>query len=366
MVVIYFDIRPKRRKEDLYDREKELKEFEKSLKQRNPLTVISGVRRLGKTSLLLVGLNEMKVPYILVDFRGINPNSRRDIYKKIESAVNTFFQQNRTIWESVKEVLKSISGLEILGTGVNFSWKKEKTDLAALFKELEKYDVVLAFDEVQNLRGPMGEEFSGLLAHLYDYSDIRMILTGSEVGLLHDFLGMDNPKAPLYGRYFKEITLERFSKDESLNFLREGFRQMGSEVDEEILEYAVERLDGIVGWLVFFGIKSLEKRPSKELVEEVFEEAKLLVIEEFNEFLKKRKPAEERYTRVMEAVANGKITWERIKDHLEEREGKTIADSVLSRLLKGLVNSSFLERVEEGRNVYYRIADPILEECFKS
>jgi hypothetical protein len=121
-----------------------------------------------------------------------------------------------------------------------------------------------------------------------------------------------------------------------------------------------------VGWLVFFGIKSLEKRPSKELVEEVFEEAKLLVIEEFNEFLKKRKPAEERYTRVMEAVANGKITWERIKDHLEEREGKTIADSVLSRLLKGLVNSSFLERVEEGRNVYYRIADPILEECFKS
>ena len=197
---MYFDTRPKRRREDLYDREKELGEFEKSLKAGNPLTIITGIRRLGKTSLLLVGLNELGLPRILVDFRGVNPNSRMDVYKRIESAVNAFFRENRGIWEKIKGNLKNISGLRVLGFGVSLSWKEGKTDLIALFRELERYNVVLAFDEVQYLRGPVGSEFAGLIAHLYDYSELRMVMTGSEVGLLHDYLGVDDPSAPLYGR----------------------------------------------------------------------------------------------------------------------------------------------------------------------
>ncbi|AEC52253.1 Prokaryotic ATPase, AAA superfamily [Pyrococcus sp. NA2] len=119
----------------------------------NPLTVITGIRRLGKTSLLLVGLNELNLPYVLVDFRGVNPNSRMDVYKRIESAINTFFRENRGIWEDIKEDLKNISDLKVLGFGVSFSWEEEKTDLISLFRELEGYNVVLAFDEVQYLRG---------------------------------------------------------------------------------------------------------------------------------------------------------------------------------------------------------------------
>jgi len=32
-----------------------------------------------------------------------------------------------------------------------------------------------------------------------------VIITGSEVGFLRDFLKLDVPKAPLYGRYRKEL-----------------------------------------------------------------------------------------------------------------------------------------------------------------
>ncbi len=362
---MYFDTRPKRRREDLYDRENELGEFERSLKAGNPLTVITGIRRLGKTSLLLVGLNELSLPHVLVDFQGVNPNSRMDVYKRIESAVNAFFRENRGIWEEIKGNLKNISGLRVLGFGVSFSWKGEKTDLMTLFRELEKYNVVLAFDEVQYLRGPVGSEFAGLIAHLYDYSDLRIVMTGSEIGLLHDYLGVDDPRAPLYGRYFHEVSLSRFTPEQSMDFLLKGFGQVSISPPERLVQEAVERLDGIVGWLVLFGRKAMERGLSMRLIDEVFEEAKALAMSEFENFLEKRTAARKRYIEITRAVAGGKRTWEEIKEYLERKEGKTISDSVLARLLKALVDSSFLEKVREGRNVYYIIHDPILEACFK-
>jgi len=127
---------------------------------------------------------------------------------------------------------------------------------------------------VQYLRGPVGSEFSGLIAHLYDYSNLRIVMTGSEVGLLHDYLGVDDPKAPLYGRYFHEVTLARFTREQSRDFLIKGFEQVGLAPPEELIEDAVEKLDGIVGWLVLFGRRALEKGPSSEVVEEVGQETR--------------------------------------------------------------------------------------------
>ena len=144
-----------------------------------------------------------------------------------------------------------------------------------------------------------------------------------------------------------------------------GFEQVGIKPPEGLIEDAVGRLDGIVGWLVLFGRRAVEKGPSEELIDQVFEEAKALAMDGFENFLGKRIAAKKRYVEIMRAVAEGKRTWEEIKEHLERKEGKTIADSVLARLLNALVDSSFLEKVKDGRNVYYRIPDPILEACFK-
>ena len=88
---MYFDPKPKKRKEDLYDREKELEEFEKSLKT-SPLTVVTGIRRLGKTSLILVGLSDK--PSVVVDLRGV-PQSREGLYRRIEFAMNEFFKRHK-------------------------------------------------------------------------------------------------------------------------------------------------------------------------------------------------------------------------------------------------------------------------------
>ncbi|MFA4640537.1 AAA family ATPase [Pyrococcus kukulkanii] len=356
---MYFDPRPKTKREDLFDRERELEEFITALESRRPLTVITGIRRLGKTSLLLVGLNEANAPYILVDMRDVNPSSEFDLYKRIEAGLNRLIRERKDIKTKIKEILSHISGIQILGSGIYLSWGERGVDLLELFETLERLDVVIAFDEVQYAKGPIGRKLTGLIAHLYDYTDLRIVVTGSEVGLLYDFLGIEDPNAPLFGRYFEEITLSRFSEEQGREFLRIGFEQCNINVGKETIEEAVRALDGIVGWLVLFGISAL-KNPERAL-EATLKKATLLAKSEFEEFLGRHEFARKRYIAVMRAVALGNKRWSEIKEFLERREKKSISDSVVHRLLTNLVKSSFLEKVKGE----YRIADPILEMVFK-
>jgi len=224
----------------------------------------------------------------------------------------------------------------------------------------------VAFDEVQAIRGALGRKFAEVLAHLYDHSDLKVILSGSEVGLLYDFLGVENPKAPLYGRYFHEVRLRRFNDFESTDFLKRGFEQAKLEVSGEVLEYAVERLDGIVGWLVNFGWKCVQTGEATiKMVNEVLEEAGKLTLGEFNSFLEKHVPADRRLAEVMKAIANGNTRWSEIKRALEKSEKREIADANLSRYLNTLLKATYIEKVVDGRNIYYKITDPILEHTLK-
>jgi len=357
---LYFDERPKSRREDLYDREKELRELTDSIDSRKPLILIKGIRRLGKTSLLRVALNEVKVPHIVVDLRGVNPNSRRDLYLRFQAALNEYLLKNAPPIKRLKERLKTIEGVRILGVGVSLSWKNPET-LYSLISALESEGFVIAFDEVQEIRGPAGKELASLIAHFYDYGETTFILTGSEVGLLYDFIGVDDPGAPLYGRVFHEIGLSRFSRERSLDFLRAGFKQAGVRAPESTLRAAVERLDGIVGWLVKFGAMSLRDGPNEKTIERVLEEASKLVRGELERFLEKRPLARRRYLTVLRAIARGKRTWSEMKGELEKVEKREIADSTLARLLDALLKASFIEKKADGRNVTYHISDPVLE-----
>ncbi|ASJ00208.1 AAA family ATPase [Thermococcus gorgonarius] len=357
---MYFDERPKSRREDLYDREGELEGMLASIKHQKPLVVLKGLRRLGKTSLLRVALNEAKKPHVIVDLRGVNPNSRRDLYLRFQAALNEHLSKNAPLFARLKGKIKLIDGVSLSGIGVSLSWKNPET-LYSLISALESEGFVIAFDEVQEARGPAGKELASLIAHFYDYGETTFILTGSEVGLLYDFLGVENPDAPLYGRAFHEIELSRFSREQSLDFLRRGFEQAGVDAPKELLEEAVDRLDGIVGWLVKFGVVSLREGLREEVIDKVLEEASKLALAELERFLEKRPLARRRYLTVLRAIASGKNTWSELKRELEGKEKREIEDATLARLLNALLKASFIEKRVEGRNIAYSIADPVLE-----
>jgi AAA+ ATPase superfamily predicted ATPase len=61
---LFFDPRPKEKKEDLFDRERELERFSDALAY-SPLILILGARRMGKTSLMNVALKESCQPYVM-------------------------------------------------------------------------------------------------------------------------------------------------------------------------------------------------------------------------------------------------------------------------------------------------------------
>ncbi|MEM3590057.1 MAG: hypothetical protein QXN33_03565 [Candidatus Bathyarchaeia archaeon] len=49
-------------------------------------------------------------------------------------------------------------------------------------------------------------------------------MTGSQIGLLHRFLRIGDPGAPLYERAIDAITLGNFTEEQSIGFLTEGFK----------------------------------------------------------------------------------------------------------------------------------------------
>lgn len=68
---MFFDLNPKEHIEDIYGRQKELKQLSDSLKNKERLVVVYGLRRVGKTSLIHATLNTKDFSYIFMDIKEI-------------------------------------------------------------------------------------------------------------------------------------------------------------------------------------------------------------------------------------------------------------------------------------------------------
>ncbi|NJE05196.1 ATP-binding protein [Thermococcus sp. M36] len=354
-----FDLQPKTKREDLYDREKELKEFQNAINLGERLVLLLGIRRLGKSSLLNVALAESGMPYAKIDVRSLyfthGSIPQEILARKILGSLLSTVSTKKSLRLRLEKMLNSIRGLKVSGLHVEF---ERKPDLAEILEKIdswaEKEDIraIMAFDEAQYLR-LSGIQYDGLIAYAVDnLPNVTFVLTGSEMGMLHDFLGLDNPKKPLFGRYAREIILERFNRKQSMDFLRSGFEELGTEVDDGDIERAVERLDGIVGWLTTYGyLRGMRKLSEKEALEELFQRARALVSEELSTLIAYSR----RYGLILKAVAMGNGTWSTIKEYVEFRGGP-INDAKFSNLLKNLVKYGYLEK--KGNE--YSIPDPVV------
>jgi len=346
-----FNPRPKCSRSELFDREEELEELHRAVGEGQPLILLTGIRRIGKTSVLCVLLNELNLPYILIDGRSLPPNyGVRDLYEQLARSMS-----NPRFLQRMRSVLERVRGVRIVGFEVELTWRgREAVSLTALFDSLNRERVIVAVDEAQKLRGPRGRIFLEALAHAYDYNrNITFILTGSEVGLLYDYLGVDNPSSPMYGRYLVQLSLRRFTREESLEFLEKGFREAGFNPPKSYLEEIVEAVDGIPGWLTLAGNYIAARRKLID-VEEVKRQAVNMAARELEELGKTHGP---RILRVLKLLAEGYNSWTRLKKKLEEIEGRTVSKSSLSRILHTLEKLSIIEN--------YSFLDPIYREAAK-
>ncbi len=334
-----FDPRPKTSRDELFDREDELRTLDRFAERGDPLALVLGIRRIGKTSLVRSFLSDWVGVY--VDARGVR--TRADLFRVVGEGLS--FSQR------VRRLLRGVRGVRVSASGVEIKWRgRDSISLAGLLHELGRSGerVLVVFDEVQSLRPPISVEVREAIAYAYDnVSSVSVILSGSEVGLLRDFVGIDDPDSPLYGRYALEVEVKRFSHDLSVEFLREGFREEGVEVERGIIEEAVTEFDGIVGWLVYFGRLYVDGvRDLGRIVEAAVETA-----------LRELRHLRLRERLVLRAIAEGARTWSSVRDYVEGVEGVTIPKASLTRAIKKL------ERLSIIRN--YRFLDPVYERAAK-
>ena len=357
-----FDPRPKSRREELYDREAELRALEEFVNRGSPLIVVFGIRRVGKTSVIKVFLNEANIPYIYFDARVFEEGGFRKelVYRVLSEGLNGL----RRRWHSILEYLKVLEGVEVSGFSVRFDWRKQLS-LVEVFKRLDEWardnarKIVIAIDEAQllrYLRGGKGRlDFTAVISYCYDnLSNIKFIITGSEVGLLRDFLGFDDPSSWLYGRIRDELIVERFDREKSIDFLEKGFSECGIKPSITVIEEVVNKVDGIPGWLTYFGYRFC-KNPDPGVIREVFNEAKAIALSEVKKLPSKY------YIYALKAIALGYSRWKSIKQAMELWVGHSLTSAQVSRALQTLAKLSFIEK----RGDEYIILDPIIAEALK-
>ncbi|MCC6057728.1 MAG: ATP-binding protein [Desulfurococcaceae archaeon] len=360
--VMLFSIKPKERRDELYDFEKELEELMKGI-ERSPITIVIGMRRTGKTSLLKVALNELGNPYIYLDTRfSVNPTYRDFIYI-VKESLEDFVRRYKSFREKIVEVLSSVKGVSISipFSSIDISWRgSSKLEFPEFFTALNrigselKKSVVVAFDEAQELRKITWINFVRLFAYIYDNLDyVRIVLTGSEVGLLYKFLRLDDRDSPLYGRYIHTVSTRRLTFEESIDFLEKGFKEIGISVNKQVIEEVAKTFGGVIGWLTLFGYNCyMNPDLCSHQVDKVLKIAIDIAKNEIENFLSSRRSV--RYKTLLK-ILTVERSWSEIKKKLEDIEGRTINDKTLNELLNTLIDLSIIEKKDNK----YIVADPI-------
>ncbi len=325
---MYFDINTKEKEEDFFNYKEEKEKLNYLINNKEKLIIIKGLRRVGKTSLMKIIFNKINSPKVFLDGR-----EYKDAKELFRDAFKDLFRQINPL----EIVLENLSSVDLGPIELNLNKKKE------IFKE----HVFIFIDEAQEV-----ERIGPLLAHYYDnYRNISFIISGSEVGIMDSLF---SPEASLFGRLREEIFLQPLKKEKSKEFLRIGFAQIGKEFKEEEIDSAVNELDGLIGWLTYYGYLRL-RMDHKNAIDRVKKDARFLLSLELKKFLEKQRGKKERFLNIIKSLKNP-LTWENLKLILESKEGK-ISSSRLSFYLRKLIDYGFIVK----ENSLYKLADPLLK-----
>ncbi len=373
----YFDEGPKTRKQDIFNYSDEFTKLLTSLSDRRRMVLIKGKRRTGKTSILLSCLNEFAHPYLVIDGRSFSASAqvrREEFIKMLEDVLNGFLRKEKRLRARMLDALKHVQGVESVAgvpLGVSFRWGPKPEDavnITSVFDTLseealkQKTAFVVAIDEAQELRKIMRYDFTSVLGHAYDYcKGLQFVVTGSEVGMLNNFLRVEDAHSPLYGRAMVEIELRGMDGGKSVEYLRSGFNQIALKVSEDMLERIYQRFDGIIGWLTYAGFKAREaKRIDEKILNDAARKASRILAAEFKNFLNLYRS--DRYSMIIRHLARGRATWSETKRVLEVSEGARIGQGNVTKLISTLEDAGFIAKDSEG---FYSITDPILVEAAK-
>lgn len=367
MDILLFDEEPKMQFKDFFERRDYVNAITESVNNRR-LIIITGIRRVGKTSLIKTTLFE-KIEYsIYIDARylaRVNTISDIEVLKLFRNRIQDFIRNNQSKLKKLISVLKNVNGVKIEGIEISFDLKNPgEVDLHGLFeaintwaKENNNTKIVLAIDEIQEFNKSKEIDVSAILVYIYENcKNIVLIVTGSEVSLMYDFFQFNNPDGYFYGRSYEELHVLPLDKHQSKQFLKQGFQEIKGKLndqDNEVIDKAANQLGGVVGWLIKFANLCKNEIDEKQIIK-TQKQGSILSRKEFEKFLMKDSDMdEENCKKVMNKLSNPK-KYNLKEDILNEHE--------LHECLDYLVEANYIEKLDEER---YFCVDPLLTQSFR-
>ena len=350
-----FDLTPKEDISELFDRKRELAELHDAMKRDEKFTIVYGIRRIGKTSLIRSFISEKEFLSVFLDVRQIYYTHKKNVPSEA-----VYEQILRGFTDLLLELgISSDEQIDIFSAGEN--------NITNLLSDIDKWCLtrkakfLLAIDEAQYLRFSRKVSYDGVIAWSLDnLRNVFFVISGSEVGVLRGMLDFENTKAPLYGRFKNEILLKKLNNEESTEFLKHGFEEQGRKISDKEVNQVIERIGGLIGWLTYYGhYRTADKMGHDDALGRIFSEGSKIAMSEVDDLTKKSKT---RYMAIMMAISKGMGTWTDIKTYTVGKTGK-IPDSGLDMLLSSLIKFSIVEKNSEGN---YVIVDPILKEYLLS
>ena len=116
-------------------------------------------------------------------------------------------------------------------------------------------------------------------------------------------LRVDDLASPLYGRVIAEVRMGRLPRKKAVELLLRGFAEVSIEISRGVIENVVNIIDGVVGWLIYFGwsysyrVKNLEEIYSIPLLSKKAEEIRRFLAKSISE---------KRYRAILKIFAEGK------------------------------------------------------------
>ena len=325
---MYFTTEPKSNKEDFFNYEYEYNELKKAIARKEKIISVLGVRRVGKTSLLNILYHETKELKVWLDGR-ILSNPKKEVFSAIYDVVKT----------GKSKIFGKIESLNISAFGIGLDVKIASESLVEIENKIRKAGAFYVFiDEAQKANVT---DLANVLSYFYDrFPNVFFIISGSEIGLIEDVLGENDGEHPLYGRHITKILMNRLDKSRGFEFLNNGFDQLKTKIKKEDIYEAIEKLDGLIGWLTLYGYeKGIIK--SEKALEKTVETASRIVASELTNFFKRTKNKGLYLTVLREAKG---ITWTELKVRTEHELGKQLNPNSFTSALEKLIDYSFLEK----------------------
>ncbi|MFA4647570.1 ATP-binding protein [Pyrococcus kukulkanii] len=334
---MFFKVRPITKIEELHgEGHRRVVKLLKENVEAGIFTALLGPRRVGKTSILRVFLNEYDYKFLYYD---------------LSPFIGRFGVSYLELTPAIINVdPKDLSYRAQLSLGiVRLDVKPESSirfqnELINLLRELNsKYEnVLLVIDEAQVMPRIRGLNMLGVLQLISNTLDnVTVIMTGSMPGLLEKVL---NPSAsqPMFSRYVDKIHVERWTLEESVEYLKRGFKEEGVPFSEPELEEAAEELSNVPGFLAYYGIARVRGLSHEKALEEASEHAVRVWEKDLEAFLTVYNSRA--YVTILSLIASSKFGISRREILNEVRRREDISERSVTRILHNLVMSGMVVR----------------------